>query len=313
MGVQQNSIRMHGSYRRGFTVVELVVTLSIIGLLVSLLAPAVQNARESARRIACQSNLRQMALAVHQYESVYRCLPLAAIPSGVATWDVQGLRFNALLLPFLEQPSIAESLKTRDTRSLLTAYHSQFGEPIPEGTVTLPIMRCPSSTLPSHAIELPASSSRRLREDVRGYANADYVAMGGPDGAFGMFPLFDNFYVLIRRMADVTDGLSNTIAIGEHCYPGKTGTEFPIWIAAYGFRSDSNYINSHFPINCVDTFSGNFWSTARGSDCALSFHPGVSQFAFGDGAVRPVSENVDAIVYLRLGAIADGEAIASEF
>lgn len=299
--------------RRGYTVVELIVTLSIIGLLISLLAPALQSARESARKSACRNNLRQLALAVHQYESVYRSLPMAVIPSRARTWNVEGLRFNAQLLPFLEQASIAAALKTRDTRSLLTSFYAQYGTLIPEGLVVLPIMRCPSSTMSLHAIDSAATGGGKLPAAVRGYANADYVAVAGPSGAFGMFPLLNNFTTPVRSMADVTDGLSNTLAIGEHSYPGRSGTQFPIWIAAYGFPHDSNFIDTHFRINCVDSFSGQFWATAQGNACALSLHPGISQFAFGDGAVRSLSENIDQRVYTLLGAIADGEPVLLDF
>lgn len=301
---------------RGFTVIELLVVFSIIGILISLLFPAVQNARESARRVACQSNLRQLGLAIAQYETVHGSLPMAVIPPCVgAPEGVQGFKFNAQLLPLLEQPSLAQQLQARQQKPLLSAWFTTHGSPLPEGVVSLPIFRCPSSILATHAEPVSTRGSRTLLNEVRGLATTDYVAMGGPDSFFGMFPFVSGIsvYGRVRYSADVTDGLSNTIAIGERSYPGQTGTEFPVWVSTHGLSLDGNVLNSHFPINCVPSFGGSFWLTAPSSSCALSLHPGVCQFAFADGSVRPINENIDRGVYQWLSAIADGHAVSGEF
>ena len=297
---------------RGFTIVELLVVVSIIGLLLSLLAPAVQNARESARRISCRSNLRQMILAVHNYESAHRCLPLAVIPSGQFTWDIEGLRIHASLLPFLDQAPLYASLDVLDRRALLKYFFFTNHQIFPEGRTVLPVLRCPSSVLSSHAIDLP-EASYPIRDHVRGYAVTDYAPIGGSVCAFGMFPYLSNSFVPIQSSASVTDGLSNTLALGERSSPGPRGNKFPVWIAAYDFQYSGDLIDTLTPINCVESFSGIYWQNSDIGRCALSFHPGISQFAFGDGAVRAVSENIDSNLYRNLGNIADGNVTSIDF
>jgi hypothetical protein len=130
-----------------------------------------------------------------------------------------------------------------------------------------------------------------------------------------MFPIawVSTGFPVTRRSSDVTDGLSNTIAIGERSYPGATGMSFPVWLATHGFYYDGNNLDSDYPINCVSNFGAGYWRSARSEACALSSHPGVCQFAFGDGAVRPVSETIDRTVYRLLGAINDGKVVSVDF
>lgn len=298
--------------RRGFTVVELLAAISIIGLILSLLAPAIQNARESARRIQCRSNLKQLMLAVHNYDSVYRCFPPAMIASGQPTWDIEGMRFHATLLPFLDQAQLYATIDVLDRRAVLKSYFHRHGRIFPEGRMVLPVLLCPTSVLPKQAIEF-AGASDPIRNDVQGYAVTDYAPVGGSGGAFGMFPVISTTHVPSRTSGSITDGLSNTLAIGEHSFPGVQGNKLPIWMAAYDFALSGDVIDTLWPVNCVESYSSLFWQTAHVSNCAISFHPGISHFAFGDGAVRAISENIDRGLYRDLGNIADGNATAMEF
>jgi len=293
----------------GFTLIELLTVIALIGILLGLSLPAVQQARESARRIQCQSNLRQLMLAVQQYEGVHRCFPLATIPDILPTVDANGIRFHVQILPFVEQAETSQQISQTWRYPILLSYQERFGGPFPPGTQQFEIFRCPSSLLPRSARLIDPHFQSELPNEVVGYANSDFLPVGGLRGLTGMFPVAFGHSCPIRRPSDVTDGLSNCLAIGEHSYAGRKGVSFPIWMASYGFREASNYIDPLYSMNCVDSFSGAYWRTAQGDTCALSFHPGISQFALGDGSVRSVSEMLDPYIYERLGHISDGAAI----
>ncbi|MBL8820625.1 MAG: DUF1559 domain-containing protein [Planctomyces sp.] len=297
------------SVHSGFTLVELLTVISIIGILLGLLLPSIQSTRESARRMQCLSNLRQVALAIHQYEEVHRCFPLATIPEKIPLALTVGIRFHTQILPYVGEPNTYAQIGESWQAPILLNYWQQFGGPHPAGTQRIDVFRCPSSLLPATATPIDPRHADKMPAVVEGYANTDYLPVGGNNGLSGMFPMVVSPKFWIRRSSDVTDGLSNTLAVGEHSYAGKKGDNPPIWLATYGFREQSNFIETSVPINCVESFGGYYWRTAVSDNCSLSFHPGVSQFAFADGSARQLSELLDRNVYDRLGAIADGHAL----
>ena len=303
------SPKKNGLGNPGFTVIELIIVISIIGVLISLTLPAIHSARESARRMACSSNLRQISLALHSYHDTFGILPRVAYHQwqNPRTWS-EGYSWQTRILPFTEQATLAKLIEqTDDAERPISGYYSRHGRTIPGGETRLPLFRCPSSVLPDVSQNVGPYD---IDPQYLGYGTSDYKASGGQSLYFGMFPQAHN-HARNVQFADVTDGLSQTLMVGESSYPGHAGTMFPIWMAFHNdFRSVA--FDTLSPINCVKTFGGQYWTTATSDDCALSMHPGVCLFAFGDGSVRPLSENMDRFTYSMLGSISDGNVLNLE-
>lgn len=200
---------------RGFTLVELLVVIAIIGILVGLMLPAVQAAREAARRMSCQNNLSQLSLALHNYESSFKRFPSGYLhkygPRGSSDERANhmGLSWGAAMLPQLEQGSVAERI--------------DYDRPIWDDTnraardVSLPVFLCPSDTYSDAAFVYRDDSVTPSER----YAAASYAANWGPaspDTNLDATPLASQgvFFRNSRiRVSALMDGLANTLAFGE--------------------------------------------------------------------------------------------------
>lgn len=251
---------MRVSLRRGFTLVELLVVIAIIGVLVGLLLPAVQQAREAARRMSCQNNLHQIGLAFHNYESAFKTFPAAyyiGAPVGPQTYNLQGLVVS--LLPFLEQ------------NSLYVAYDSKFTPAGNLGPVNLsnqavvsqpiPTLTCPSAPgnpqsrvftalypagfggalpgLPNVSCIL-APIDYTVTTGVLGtYANTAYAPYGGAGGDRGGALRVATFQgPATSNIPSIIDGLTNTYLLGERTggnilYNGRKPMDVPSAFALY--------------------------------------------------------------------------------
>ena len=306
--------------RRGFTILELMVTLSILAIVVALLLPAVQQAREAARQASCRANLRQIGIALHSYHDVHRCLPPAAFghvnpypPPQAPPWPpplAKGFGWGVALLPFLDQAALYARIDPQGEPEAFRGYYAQHGTIRPGGDAVLSVFRCPSSILPSHAVEVGPAP---LALYARGYATGDYKA-SVEHGLFVGIPDAGPGWKGPMRFSRVTDGLSQTIAVGESSYPGQAGDEWPHWIGSPGNGGSVTFEVSTFcPINCVPSFAGRFWMNAKEDECALSFHPGMALFLFADGSVHALPETIDLNVYEALGRINDGTPVSLDF
>lgn len=236
--------------RKGFTLIELLVVIAIIGMLVSLLLPAVQMARESARRMSCQNNLKQLALAILNYESSHRVVPPAYITNTREDRLIHGVRcadehrnshpgwaWGALLLPQIEQPALHSQLRFNE--ACWSPGH------MAAAMTKVPAFLCPSASGGSDGFSLLQATDHRhgtpiLRDDgseIR-FAHSHYVTNAGIHQPWGRAtaycydyeigepipangnrtarmdgPFFPNSRMPLSR---VTDGLSNTIFLGEH-------------------------------------------------------------------------------------------------
>jgi prepilin-type N-terminal cleavage/methylation domain-containing protein len=315
--------------RRGFTLVELLVVIAIIGILVALLLPAVQAAREAARRMQCSNNLKQIGLALHNYVDVHRKLPPAILggydmrPSGPDwdDWDDEGFGWMCFILPFIEQQGLYERISPNgDQTGVFRKWRAANPtNPVwPGGSTKLSVYLCPSSGMPEivpPTWDVPGNRNGSLPQDngdlYVGYATTSYKAAGGSCwGNDGMMHKLDEAREC-RAFRDVVDGLSNTIMAGESAYAFDDDDEvddWPVWIG--GLASDEQTRmngRTSAPINCG--CSPTRMDQAISDDCAFSWHPGGAQFVLGDGSVHFISESINIATYCNLHSINDGHPI----
>lgn len=265
--------------RQGFTLVELLVVIAIIGILIALLLPAVQQAREAARRMQCTNNMKQMALAMHNYHDAYERMPPFAVQDRNNRWS-----WAALILPYIEQAAVHEQLGV--SKKLVSAtIGNSSNTPEIEDLLVMPLdaYRCPSDT--------GEDKNPNFNNATTAYATSSYgmslgvgrKSGGGIDGAF----------------ADVFDGLSNTFLIGEKAL--VEGDDSPlrsvggIWLSRRK-TSGSLGVTARHPPN--SPYVGN-WpccgsdpQATRGN--AVSMHPGGLNYAFCDGSVHFIAENIES-------------------
>lgn len=308
---QQKSNRTN---RNGFTLVELLVVIAIIGILVGLLLPAVQAAREAARRMQCSNNLKQLGLAMHNYHDTYDSLPYGAS----AGW---GHDWTAFILPQIEQTPLYDSIPTPFNDSgAWTGTDARSLGLIALAQTHVPAFRCPSQVGPTHeASDVNGLANRAINNYLAcagGNAETDNNGAGGMDSSNGLFlaSLFTSSNPLPpRKFRDATDGLSSTVLIGESQY---------MLDAAQGCNICDRFLFYHMN---YDSGSGSDFSESLGSTffkinsdqtnnqerelSYSSYHPGGAQIALADGSARFVSETIDLATWQALGSRDFGETI----
>lgn len=289
----------------GFTLVELLVVIAIIGVLVSLLLPAVQAAREAARRMSCQNNMKQIGIALHNYHDTHNRLPMGTFHRDRWGWQPR-------ILNFIEQGNVFDQLDFRiaawqgNNFEFIRAFYPQFN--------------CPSDTLSELITEQEgfAAPTWNISQSGYGVCIGDYHNATG----IGAGPSFGNVGFQagntpnpVRGMMgrwgwgakfrDVTDGLSSTIMLGEVigalCITQNFGTQS--WATT---AHPINFMNRSL-IDNRPTQGNPRWDE---SITFRSFHPGGAQFAMGDGSVRFLGETIDGITYRALGSRAGGEVVS---
>jgi putative addiction module CopG family antidote len=268
------------SDRRAFTLVELLVVIAIIGVLIALLLPAVQAAREAARRMRCSNNLRQLGLAMHNYHSSLNCFPPGFMVRGLLGNDTPGgWAWGVFLIPYIEQGSLRDKLSP--TKYTL---EQVVNDPalVPMLQTDLAVFRCPSSVIGLLRTHKGAPYPK--------VASANYTCCRGFYNFSGTTHLTKPnngvFYgESATRIQDVTDGTSNTFAIGERTAFGANLNDdgaWPSWCGpggggAMNTVSSSVSFNLNHPTN-IGAFS--------------SHHPGGAEFCFADGSARFISETI---------------------
>jgi prepilin-type N-terminal cleavage/methylation domain-containing protein len=319
--------------RRGFTLIELLVVIAIIAILIALLLPAVQQAREAARRSQCKNNLKQIGLAMHNYHDVFNKFPPGYVyytPSQVAANPAAHWSWSAFILPYIEQGVLFNQLRvgnlTVDQDLNTAATSAAMQNP-------LPAYLCPSDNVPGVNSYAPGTGNSRSITPSGGSATfisaSSYVAVNNNwgvknakatnslDGASGSVATFyANSNTNIR---DMTDGTSNTLLVGERCWKVKTIDMKSA--VAFCVRNGGTGLGNFGGVGeCQDTSLGtstrgtavddglafgfgDAWtrineanSSYQGYTGFSSYHTGGAQFLMGDGAVRFLSENIAHIL-----------------
>ena len=287
-------------HRQGFTLIELLVVIAIIALLVALLLPAVQQAREAARRIQCRSNLKQLGLALHGYHETHSTFP-PGFNRFVETWP-----WSVMLLPGIDQANIYSQIDFGRRRTSDLTVHANLAR------TQLAIFDCPSDPgdrAPSVLWEpiygpALADMTRMARSFYIGVSGSGRAPTPEDDGVFprqALVTVTKNY----TRLQDVTDGTSNTIAVGERSSkPDNPGTSRS---PAYWFGHSIFWAGGAG--NGPGFSSGPTATVPNGGceSCFHSYHVGGAQFLLADGSVRFVSANVDKKVFQDAASIKGGE------
>jgi prepilin-type N-terminal cleavage/methylation domain-containing protein len=283
-----------GHRRVGFTLVELLVVIAVIGVLASMLLPAVQAAREAGRRLQCMNNLSQLIIAVHNYEMAHDVLPAGTLePKGPILHAPLGYHHNwiARILPYLDQ------FNTYRNINFQVGVYDPPNRAVRE--LTLPLLQCPSGNL------------------ARGMGQSNYAGVHHHQEAAIDVNNTGVFFLNSRlRSSDVNDGLSTTLFIGEMNPESKdlalgltwmsgtratlrnTGTSLPLR-AGGGATLVTPSMPAAPPTNSAGLPVGGF----------SSFHVNGSLFAFGDGHVQLLNAGIALTVYQQLAHRADGQLL----
>jgi prepilin-type N-terminal cleavage/methylation domain-containing protein/prepilin-type processing-associated H-X9-DG protein len=304
---------------RAITLIELLVVIAIIGVLVALLLPAVQSARESARRASCASNLNQIGVALQSFHAAHKELPPSRYFNGYPTWF-------AIILPYVEEQNLGHLWR------LDQPFYANVNRSARETSVA--IFRCPSR---SGSYLVRDSQGNTGNHDTLG-GPGDYAGNAGSDDPRGPFP--DYWYpeangVLItaqmffipnypdRRWKSeisfhrITDGLSKTLLVGEKHIPfGNLDAQGSL----YNGDNQSNcarVAGRHAPLAATPDDRNNCRTMNGCQNCICdnfgSWHAGICQFVFCDGHVSALAVDIDRTTLDRLATRADGEAILGEF
>ncbi len=306
---------MRAKVRSGFTLVELLVVIAIIGILVALLLPAVQAAREASRRMSCSNNLKQISIAVHNYENSYKVFPVGAYSCCWGTWQVA-------ILPYIEQDTIGSQYDSGGKYDVPNA-NWRYSGPInrPVVSTRFKALTCPSSDVLAAPIATITSHNYAAN-----YGNTDYSQTATLNGVrFGGAPFspIASTTTNPREIGfnSILDGSSNTLMFGEVRQGiGSDLRGFTWWGDASGFET---YLmpNSPLPDRIYTSVYCN--NTLRNPPCAVSTsadptmfasrsrHPGGVMVSLCDGSVRFVSNSISLPIWRGLGTTDGQEALGN--
>ena len=337
--------------RNGFTLIELLVVIAIIAVLIALLLPAVQAAREAARRAQCTNNLKQLGLAVHNYESTHSMLPLGRV------WaPLPGIPFPSFFMGAQNTTWFTQMLGQFEQQALYNAYNFAIGIEGPPGSDGMPIGIAINSTIYGTKLgtfQCPSDNDRDLNliwptnnYPIRG-TRGNYVVSWGntqwgqQDSAGGTATL--NLPMVYRRsafghnpirLASVTDGTSGTVFTAETLQGRINDVRGAVWTlgAVFMSRFTPNSTRDFYgvpdpPAGVGDRIGDGFCVNDPGDKLpcvpipfpyydlysgSRSRHPGGVLAGFGDGSVRFIKETINPVVWIGLNTIQGGEVLSSD-
>jgi len=291
-----------------FTLIELLVVIAIIAILVALLLPAVQQAREAARRSSCKNNLKQLGLAMHNYHDTHRVFPpgyFCGVNQSGPDWNYRRHCWMQAILPYIEQSTLFDQLMPQ-RNNRLDSWTWAGRESV------IPALGCPSDPQ-----SLKVNTNRGFHGNYMGVHGSVSLQNSTNDrSAPGMF-----FVESKIRMADITDGTSNVAMMGEIILvEGTTDRRGAYYMTSFNTANVTIALrdapNTSVPdrgnlaamVNSLP-FAPAEESTTTVHQNARSFHKGGAQFVLADGSVRFLSANIDQITYNRLGDRSDGQVL----
>jgi prepilin-type N-terminal cleavage/methylation domain-containing protein/prepilin-type processing-associated H-X9-DG protein len=301
------------SKRGGFTLVELLVVIAIIGILVALLLPAVQSAREAARRMSCGNNLHQVGLALHNYHDTYKTLPPAWTFNNV-TGNARGLEpfwsWGALILPWMEQEPVHSQLQIGSGRHFRVALSTASEVGLMQQAI--PMYRCPSDVAPPvnnrrTGNQFPAGVQIATSNYVGANSSGTCVNCNGNNNRATDNAIVTRFQnvrqgVFVENLGvkfrDILDGTANVVAVGERRWRWKDvngAQRFANAALVYGIRRANNEANGRSDVTAVGAVKLNYTYTNNGTGRRgfSSQHPGGAQFVFCDGSTHFLPETIE--------------------
>ena len=296
--------------RRGFTLIELLVVIAIIGILIALLLPAVQKVREAANRMKCANNLRQVALAAHNFEGTTGRFPSAVnLATGYNTWPnppdpgrYYGL--HIALFPYYEQDNLLRNVVT----DVNNPHYVNCIGPDSFGAQVVKILICPSDgAMPSPPVLTYTNSTATYYFGLTSYGGcagtSPVTTQGAQHAQDGIFYINSSV-----RIAGITDGTSNTFMFGERSRlnlpPTSTSQATGGWAWVNIYALEDFTMNTSEPMEGIaDHDLNQFGSQHSGGNGA--------NFAFADGSVKFIPKTIDLATYRALSTRAGGETVST--
>lgn len=282
---------------RGFTLIELLVVIAVIAVLIALLLPAVQQAREAARKAQCQNNLKQIGLALHNYHDQHRVFPMGSSRDMPGSWG-----YAMFLLPFLDQANAFNTADFNATDCCILIRSMQTAVPPKVDPESQPykVFICPSDPNGNKLIKHAAPNAYPCGDLYPG----NYLGISG-DFEAGSAGTTSNTGTFFTRssvsLAKMTDGASQTIIVGERGLPNDLVWG---WLICGGMEYD------HYVSTARGLSPGkNAPYTAGIVERYWSWHPGGAHFLFGDGRVQLLNYSMNFSTYRQLSTRAGGEVL----
>ncbi|MCA9090824.1 MAG: DUF1559 domain-containing protein [Planctomycetaceae bacterium] len=285
--------------KRGFTLIELLVVIAIIAILIALLLPAVQQAREAARRSQCKNNLKQLGLALHNYHDTFNMFPPGQIRGWNGTAEMgNGASWGAMILPYIDQAPLYNQLNFN------IGLYEGVNKTVIQNMSGLSAALCPSDSQRPRTRTMHASTNTNYMTSI------PHTSYAGCSGAFNNWSdstssnLSGGFFTIDparpSSMASFLDGTSNTIAVVEKSYRIWTGGSFlgvQHATQAPGGGTDAACCQDWYLAYLVYPITNNYVAGMTNTSIRVSSdHTGGAQVLLADGAVRFISENINHIL-----------------